>query len=128
MTVHNKLGPCLKGSTYHHALQVEMTEAGLTCEGEVPVEIHLDEASVGLMYLDHLVDGHLIVKDKAVAHLLTDEEVAQVITYLAATGHPQGLLLNFGRGRLEYKHIFPPTNRTEWAKRIRRYVWTPRRV
>jgi GxxExxY protein len=105
-----------------------MASADLTCEEEVPIEIHLDATSVGLLYLDHLVQGQVIVEDKAVSHLLTDEEVAQVITYLSATGHPQGLLLNFGRGRLEHKRIFPPTNRTEWSKQIRRYIWTPRRV
>jgi GxxExxY protein len=126
MSVHNALGPRLKESTYHHALHVEMANAGLTCEEEVPVEIHLGEASVGLLYLDHLVDGRLIVEDKALSHLLTAEEFAQIITYLAATGHPEGLLLNFGRGRLEYKRIFRPANRSQWRERIQRYIWKPR--
>lgn len=128
MSVHNKLGPRLKESTYHHALHVAMTAAGLTCREEVPVEIHLDQNNVGLLYLDHLVEERVVVEDKALLHLLTNEETAQLVTYLAATNYPVGLLLNFGHPRLEYKRIFPPRDRTQWGNRIRRYIWTPRRV
>ncbi len=128
MSVHNRLGPRLKESTYHHALHLAMTAGGLTCREEVPVEIHLDQNSVGLLYLDHLVEERAVVEDKALLHLLTNEETAQLVTYLAATNYPVGLLFNFGRPRLEYKRIFPPGDRTQWGNRIRRYIWTPRRV
>ena len=57
--------------------------------------------------------------------LLTDEEVAQVITYLAATGKPVGLLFNFGRRRLQFKRIFPPKKLDAWRDRIERYLWRP---
>lgn len=62
---------------------------------------------------------------KALAHLLTAEEVAQVITYLAATGFPVGLLLNFGRTRLQYKRILRPVKLNAWQERIGRYLWRP---
>jgi len=52
----------------------------------------------------------------------TNDEVAQVITYVAASGLPVGLLLNFGRGRLQYKRILPPKNIEAWRDRIRRYA------
>ncbi|RLC56661.1 MAG: hypothetical protein DRI80_15980 [Chloroflexota bacterium] len=57
--------------------------------------------------------------------LLTDEEVAQVITYLAATGKPVGLLFNFGWRRLQFKRIFPPKKLDAWRDRIERYLWRP---
>ncbi len=69
----------------------------------------------------------MIVEEKALSHLLTDEEVAQVITYLAAMGLQVGLLINFGRQRLEYRQILPPKKLDEWQNRIRRYLWNPPR-
>ncbi len=125
MRVHNALGPGLKEAAYHKALSLEMEKAGISFEAEYPVEIVLDGASIGLLYVDHLVEGQLVVEAKAISHLLTNEEIAQVITYLCALNFEVGLLLNFGRRRLEYKRIFPPKNVELWRERIHRYVWKP---
>jgi GxxExxY protein len=51
MAIHNALDPGSKEATYHHALHAAMITAGLTCEEEVPVEIHLNDSSVGLLIL-----------------------------------------------------------------------------
>ena len=126
MRVHNALGPGLEETTYQKALSLEMEKAGLSFEAEQGVEILVDETSVGLLYLDHLVQGELIVEEKAFPHQLTTEEVAQVVTYLCATGLNVGLLLNFGRRSLEYKRIYAPKNVERWRERIRRYVWRPK--
>jgi GxxExxY protein len=126
MKVHNALGPGLREASYQKALSVEMEAAGLSFEAERPVEIFLDGTSIGLLYLDHLVEGQLIVEEKAFSHLLTNEEIAQVITYLCATNLEVGLLLNFGRRRLEYKRIFPPKNVERWRERVNRYLWKPK--
>jgi len=126
MRVHNKLGPGLREVHYQRALSVELEETGLSYEVERPVEVYSDDTFVGRLYLDHLVEEQIVVEEKALSHLLTQEEIAQVITYLCATGLNVGLLLNFGRRRLEYKRIFPPRNVTQWRDRIRRYVWNPK--
>ena len=125
MQVHGELGPGLKEAHYHRAMSVRLEEAGLSFEEEKPVELEMDGTAIGLLYLDHLVEGHVIVEEKALSHLLTQEEIAQVVTYLAATGLSVGLLLNFGRKSLEYKRILPPNKLDAWRDRIRRYVWTP---
>ncbi|MDZ4278810.1 MAG: GxxExxY protein [Dehalococcoidia bacterium] len=126
MRVHNALGPGLKEAVYQRALSLELEKAGLSFEAERSVEIFLDDTSIGLLYLDHLVEERVVVEEKALSYMLTDEEIAQVITYLCATKLDVGLLLNFGRGRLEYKRIFPPKDVSRWHERIRRYVWNPR--
>jgi GxxExxY protein len=126
MRVHNKLGPGLKEAFYQRALSVEMQAAGLSFHSEYAVEIHLDEARVGLLYLDHLVNDEIVVEEKALPHMLTNEEVAQVITYLCATGKKVGLLINFGRKGLEFRRILRPKEIARWSDRIERYVWIPR--
>ena len=125
MRVHNELGPGLRESAYQKALSLELETAGLTYEAERPIEIEVDGAAVGLLYVDHLVEGKVIVEEKALSHLVTNDEIAQVITYLCALELDVGLLINFGRRTLECKRIFPPDDVTQWRGRINRYVWRP---
>lgn len=126
MRVHNRLGPGLKEAHYQRALSLEFLEAGISFVAEQPTRIHIDGLPIGLLYLDHLVEDVVVVEEKAVSHMLTAEEVAQVVTYLGATGRQVGLLINFGRQSLEYKRIFPPRNVEQWRHRIRRYIWVPK--
>jgi GxxExxY protein len=125
MKVHNTLGPGLKESIYQRALSTEMREAGLSFVEEFPFQVTLGGEQVGLLYLDHFVENTVVVEEKAFSHMLTDEEVAQVITYLAVAKAPVGLLLNFGRNRLEYKRILPPKKFEDWHARAARYLWKP---
>ena len=125
MDVHSKIGPGHKEAVYQKMLTDKMVERGLSVEPERSVEIVVDDQVYGLLYLDHLVNECVVVECKALAHLLTKEEVAQVITYLAATGLPVGLLLNFGRRRLQYKRIFRPKKLDDWKLHIAPYLWRP---
>jgi GxxExxY protein len=125
MAVHNELGPGLKEGFYQRALAVKFDEAGLSHAEEKGIEIHVDGVLVGLLYLDHLVNDSVVVEIKALPHKLTDDELGQVITYLGATGHKVGLLINFGGKSLEFRRVLPSTNRERWRSRIRRYVWNP---
>jgi len=125
MRVHNELGPGLKETIYHRALTAEMARRGLSFESEKPVRIEVQDNFAGLLYRDEYVEDSVVVEIKALSHLMTDEEIAQVITYLAATEAPVGLLINFGRGKREYKRVLPPKNRDAWRGRISRYLWKP---
>jgi GxxExxY protein len=125
MAVHNELGPGLKEGFYQRALAVKFEEAGLSHAEEKAIEIHVDGVRIGLLYLDHLVNDSVVVEIKALPHKLTDDELGQVITYLGATGHKIGLLINFGRKSLEFRRVLPSTHRERWRSRIRRYVWNP---
>jgi len=125
MRVHNELGPGLKEVLYQRALSSAMREVGLAFEEEYPFEVQFDGVFAGLLYLDHLVEGQVVVEIKALKHLLTDDELGQIITYMAVTESKVGLLLNFGRERLEYKRVLPPKKFDNWKGRVSRYLWRP---
>ena len=121
MRVHSDLGPGHREEVYERAMLSRLPEAGLTVEQQVPVEVSLDDGDLLIYYLDLLVEQDVIVEIKALSHPLTNDDLAQVIDYLAATRHPVALLLNFGRARLEYRRIFPPRaispcRRRRWSK------------
>lgn len=126
MKVHNALGPGLKEAHYQRALSAAMTEIGLGYEEERPAEVEFEDKAVGLHFIDHLVEDSVVVEEKAFPHMLTDEDVAQVITYLRATDSPVGLLTNFGRPRLQYRRILAPRRLTEWRQQARRFAWFPK--
>ena len=60
---------------------------------------------VGAFVADLLVNDTLIVETKAIQVLAKIHEV-QLVNYLVATGIDEGLLLNFGAERLEFKKKF----------------------
>ena len=128
MKVHGRLGPGLKEVHYQRAMAIELRQMELAVAEEYFVEIHDKDEWLGRLYLDLLVEDSVIVEIKAFPHLLTNEETAQVICYLAATGIKVALLLNYGRRRLEYNRILPPRIVEGWQDRIQRFLWRPKDI
>jgi len=121
MAVHNDLGPGHREEVYQKAMVARLPDAGLVVEEQVPAEVALDGGSLLTYVLDLLIERQVIVELKAVSHPVTNDDIAQVIDYLAATGLPVALLLNFGLTRLEFRRIFPPAKiavhrRRQWTK------------
>jgi hypothetical protein len=73
----------------------------LATVGEAEVTLHARETSA-IAYL--FVNDCIIVEVKA-AMALANEHVAQTLNYLKATGIDLGLLVNFGRPKLEFKRL-----------------------
>jgi len=120
--VHNQLGPGLREAIYQRALASEMELSGLVHEEERAIKIVLGDRTVGILYLDHMVEDSVVVEVKALRHKLTNDEIGQVITYLAATEKPVGLLINFAGRSLEYRRILRPRKVADWQARVQRYV------
>lgn len=125
MRVHSRLGPGLREVHYQRDTAAELEKEGHTVEREYFIEIWDGDVWVGRLYVDLLVDGVVVVECKAFSHMLTDEEIAQVILYLATLGLRVGLLINFGRKRLEYRRILPPKNLDGWQSKVGRFLWRP---
>ena len=92
--VHKQLGPGFPEAVYEGALEAELKLRGVLCERQVPIQIVYKGQAVGEGRLDLLVAGSLIIELKAVDELSKLHE-AQLISYLKATGHTLGLLMNF---------------------------------
>ena len=81
-----------------------MHEKGLKAEAQVPIVVSFRGQNIGQFYADLLVESKVIIELKAVS-ALTPEHSAQVINYLKASGIEVGLLVNFGRPRLDYRRL-----------------------
>jgi GxxExxY protein len=125
MRVHSRLGRGLAERHYQAALAAEMLAAGLAVTAEHHVEVYDGDVWLGRLYVDHWVNGCVVVETKATARALGDEALAQVITYLAALQAPVGLLLNFGRASLEYRRVLPARGQPNWRQHVGRYLWRP---
>lgn len=121
MEVHSKLGPGLKENIYQKAMEQRLSEIGLNYEPQKQIEVYFGYRLAGLLFIDILVERSIVVELKALSHPVTNNEIAQVITYLKAEGAGIGLLLNFGRKYLEHKRIFPPRTATEITEKDLRF-------
>jgi GxxExxY protein len=105
MKVHSALGPGFLESVYQNALIWELQKSGLKVDAQRPITVHYDGQVVGAFTADLLINDSLILELKANQLLAKPHEV-QLVNYLVATGIDEGLLLNFGAERLEYKRKF----------------------
>jgi GxxExxY protein len=107
MAVHNEIGFGFKEEVYEKAMEVKLNHADIEPNRQYEVFVDFEGEQVAIFYLDFFVEKQVVVEVKAFSHLLTNDELAQVINYLKATGAPVGLLFNFGRRKLEYRRVFP---------------------
>jgi GxxExxY protein len=126
MTVHRAHGPGLRENTYQRDLEAQLEEKGLDFEAQRLYEVHdsgQGEALIGYYIPDFVVAEQVIVEIKALQGL-DNSHLAQVIGYLAVSGCPIGLLVNFGRRSLEWQRILPPKDVAEHQVN-RQWLWVP---
>ena len=102
--VSNHLGHGFLEPVYQKALMYELAEMGLSADKQAGFRVHYKGTRVGWYYADIVVERRVIVELKAVASLASPH-VGQVLNYLKASKLRTGLLLNFGRPRLEYRRL-----------------------
>jgi GxxExxY protein len=105
MKVHSALGAGFLESVYQRAVASELRRCGMKIELEKPISVFYEGELVGAFLADLLINDCLIVETKATQTLAKVHEV-QLVNYLVATGINEGLLLNFGGERLEFKKKF----------------------
>jgi len=102
MVVHRELGPGFLESVYQKAFAHELRKGGLKVICECPIRVAYDGMDVGDFAADMLVEGRVLIENKAV-HLLCTAHEVQLVHYLTATCIEVGLLINFGAESLQFK-------------------------
>jgi GxxExxY protein len=102
--VYNELGHGFLERVYHRALQVELLRRGRAAELEKRIAVRYKDVVVGDYEADLIVDNVVIVEIKIAAQYDKRDE-AQLLNELKATGMKLGLLLNFGRTKVEFKRL-----------------------
>lgn len=102
--VHNILGPGYPEDKYEKALYREFRDRRISYETQKSVKVIYKDEDLGDFRLDLVVEDKIILELKAVSELNEVFE-AQVYSYLKATGLKLGILINFGKKKVEYKRI-----------------------
>jgi GxxExxY protein len=102
--VHKKLGPGFREKIYEEALLKEFETSNIEFAKEKVVRVDYDGQSLGNQRIDLLVDDEVILEIKACTKIIPIHR-DQVISYLKTTDKRLGLILNFGRSKLEIKRV-----------------------
>lgn len=102
--VHKVLGSGFLENVYENALIYELTREGLKVEQQKLIPVIYKGVKVGEHRFDLLIGDEVIVENKVVKDF--DEiHKAQILSYLKATGKKIGLLINFGKTKIEVKRF-----------------------
>ena len=107
--VHRILGAGFLEEVYEQAMCIELARRGIPFSRQVPLAVEYKGCRVGEGRVDLLVGARLVIELKT-ADGLAPVHVAQLISYLKATGLTLGLLINFRVDVLK--------------KGIKRVIWT----
>ena len=77
---------------------IEIRKTGLKAESQKAIIVYYK----GEFVADIVVEDTIILELKSVRQIIKAHEI-QLVNYLAATGKPLGLLINFGENKVEIK-------------------------
>jgi GxxExxY protein len=102
--VYNHLGYGFLHRVYQRSLQVELARRGFSGDLEKRTTVRYKEVIVGEYGGDMIVNDVVLVEIK-IAPQYDKRDEAQLLNVLKATGLKVGILLNFGRYKVEYRRL-----------------------
>lgn len=103
--IRRQLGPGFLEKVYKNAMVVELRKLKLNFETEKLIQVLYDGIVVGEYRTDIIVEEKLILELKATQDLSIANEV-QLVNYLTSTQIDDGLLINFGADKLQFKRKY----------------------
>ena len=121
--VHDDLGFGHREMIYAIALERDLVAKGHQVDREVAVMVYFRGEPLARQTLDMIVDGRVIIENKATEHL-HPQATLQLFSYLCATDLEVGLLLHFGREprfhRVVYENRFKVRLNRDLSRHVRR--------
>ena len=102
--VHNHLGAGFLEKVYENALLIELESRGIRAISQRELAVYYKRQKVGVYVADLVVNDEILLELKSVDTLAKIHE-AQILNYLKCTGIRLGILINFGKDRVEYKRF-----------------------
>jgi len=102
--IHKKLGPGFVEKIYERALAYEFEKEGVSFDQQKVIRVKYEDLELGDQRVDFMVEDALILEVKVASRIIEIHQ-DQVISYLKASDKTLGLILNFGRKRLEIKRL-----------------------
>jgi len=101
---HKLLGPGFLESVYHSAMKKLLDHYQIPFDTEKEIKIYLLDEVISTHRLDLVVYNSIVVELKAVEEI-SKVHIAQVISYLKASGLKVGLILNFSKTKVQIRRI-----------------------
>jgi len=102
--VYGQLGYGFLEKVYQRAMKVELEARGFKADIESKIKVWYKGVIVGDYQADLFVNEAVIVELKVAKELQSADE-PQLLNELKATGIKVGLLINFGRTKVEFKRL-----------------------
>ncbi|MDP2153091.1 MAG: GxxExxY protein [Methylotenera sp.] len=103
-TVSNTLGTGFLEKVYENALAIELGKNKLAYQQQYPIKVTYDDIIVGEYISDLIVESKVLIELKA-SKCIDDTHLAQCLNYLKATNIRFGLIINFGKPKVEIKRV-----------------------
>lgn len=106
LEIHKILGAGFLEIVYKDAFEYEFRGSEIPYEREKEYLVHYKESILPhRFYADFVVFNKVIVEIKAKEGGIAEEDYAQTLNYLRCSGCKIGLVLNFGKLKLEIKRV-----------------------
>ena len=102
--VSNTLGSGFLEKVYENSLAIEISKHNLVVIKQQPLNVVYDGQIVGEYFADLMIENKVVVEIKAIKEFNQIHQ-AQLMNYLVACNKQCGLLINFGKPRIEIKRI-----------------------
>jgi GxxExxY protein len=104
--VYNEMGHGFLEDVYQECLETEISDRGIPFESQPALNIHYKGKKLDKRYRPDLyVNGGIVVELKAIK-ILSNNEMAQLLNYLKASGKRVGYLINFGHAdKLDWQRL-----------------------